>query len=188
MAIERTTNCDESCSSQFGITSSNSWCRPWRRATSSSWTISVPTRERPYRHPRRRRQTAVPTALLARLEPHRAGLLQAQDPDAKGRRTNRRGHLATRRQAARPVHRPRMRQLHQQRRICFNLKQSRSNGHAVVPENLIRRKNLIRKFASVTSLPANRTRSADAHSRITSHGAEDSRCDSHKAQVGCQHR
>ena len=46
----------------------------------------------------------------------------------------------------------------------------------------------IRKFASVTSLPANRTRSADAHSRITSHGAEDSRCDSHKAQVGCQHR
>ena len=79
-------------------------------------------------------------------------------------------------------------QLHQQRRICFNLKQSRSNGHAVVPENLIRRKNLIRKFASVTSLPANRTRSADAHSRITSHGAEDSRCDSHKAQVGCQHR
>ena len=62
------------------------------------------------------------------LEPHRAGLLQAQDPDAKGRRTNRRGHLATRRQAARPVHRPRMRQLHQQRRICFNLKQSRSNG------------------------------------------------------------
>ena len=44
----------------------------------------------------------------------------------------------------RPVHRPRMRQLHQQRRICFNLKQSRSNGHAVVPENLIRRKNLIR--------------------------------------------
>ena len=140
------------------------------------------------RHPRRRRQTAVPTALLARLEPHRAGLLQAQDPDAKGRRTNRRGHLATRRQAARPVHRPRMRQLHQQRRICFNLKQSRSNGHAVVPENLIRRKNLIRKFASVTSLPANRTRSADAHSRITSHGAEDSRCDFHKAQVGCQHR
>ena len=59
---------------------------------------------------------------------------------------------------------------------------------AVVPENLIRRKNLIRKFASVTSLPANRTRSADAHSRITSHGAEDSRCDFHKAQVGCQHR
>ena len=61
------------------------------------------------------------------LEPHRAGLLQVQDPDAKGRRTNRRGHLATRRQAARPVHRPRMRQLHQQRRICFNLKQSRSS-------------------------------------------------------------
>ena len=59
-----------------------------------------------------------------------AGLLQAQDPDAKGRRTNRRGHLATRRQAARPVHRPRMRQLHQQRRICFNLKQSRSNTSA----------------------------------------------------------
>ena len=83
------------------------------------------------RHPRRRRQTAVPTALLARLEPHRAGLLQAQDPDAKGRRTNRRGHLATRRQAARPVHRPRMRQLHQQRRICFNLKQSRSRMVAV---------------------------------------------------------
>src|SRR5712672_1094113 len=41
--------------------------------------------------PSRRRQTLLPATLLARPQPDRAGLRQAQDPAAQSRRTNHRG-------------------------------------------------------------------------------------------------
>ena len=58
------------------------------RATSSSWTTCRPQGRR---HPRgdrgARRRAALPAALLARPQPDRAGLRQAQGPPAQGRRT-----------------------------------------------------------------------------------------------------
>ncbi len=65
--------------------SSSSCCLPSRAATSSSWTISAAQEQgRATTHPLRRRQAPLSAALLARPQPNRAGLCQAQDPAPQG--------------------------------------------------------------------------------------------------------
>ena len=67
------------------------------------------------RHPRgdrsARRRAALPAALLARPEPDRAGLRQAQGAPAQSRRAHSRWAVDCHRQAARPVPAYRVRQL-----------------------------------------------------------------------------
>src|SRR5262249_10761450 len=66
-------------------------------------------------------QAVLPAALLARSQPDRAGLCQAQDPIAQNRSAHHRGHLARHRHAPRPLQTRGMRQLPPQRRLCFSL-------------------------------------------------------------------
>jgi hypothetical protein len=55
-----------------------------RPAISSSWTISAATKvSRSTTHPFGRRQALLPAEILARPEPHRTGLRQAQAPAPK---------------------------------------------------------------------------------------------------------
>src|SRR5437763_1313872 len=61
--------------------------------------------------PNRRRQAVLSAALLTRPQPDRAGLCQAQNPPAQGRRTNHRGHLETHWFPPRLLHPRRVRQL-----------------------------------------------------------------------------
>ena len=61
---------------------------------------------------------------------NRAGLRQAQAPHAKGRGTDRRGHMATYRNAPRKLSTRRVRQLSRQCWICFNLSETRSNARS----------------------------------------------------------
>ena len=76
----------------------------------------------------RRRQAVLPAEILARPEPHRAGLRQAQAPAAQSCRANRRGRLGRNRPAAPSLHTTGMRQLLRKRRICPNLNSSRSRS------------------------------------------------------------
>jgi hypothetical protein len=76
------------------------------------------------RHSSGRRQIVFPAALQPRPQSDRAGLCQAQDLAAKGRRTNCRNHLEAHRHIAQLLHTAGMRQLLRQRRIRFNVKQS----------------------------------------------------------------
>src|SRR5262249_57358747 len=78
-------------------------------------------------HSRRRCQVVVPAALQSRPQSDRAGLCQAQDPAAKGRRKNRRSHLETDWRTPVSLRPTGMRQLLQKRRIRVNLNGSDSS-------------------------------------------------------------
>ena len=84
--------------------SSRCWRRSCGRATSSSWTTSPPTRSPAPRGDRGSRCRApLSAALLARSQPDRAGLRQAQGPPAQGGRANRRRPVEHHRPTARPI-------------------------------------------------------------------------------------
>jgi len=95
---------------------------PSAPATSSSRTTSAAIRpsDSPT-DPQGRRQAVLPAALLARPQPDRAGLRQAQDPAAENRSAHHRGQLARHRLTPRPLQTRGMRQLPRQRRLCFSL-------------------------------------------------------------------
>src|SRR5213076_1366099 len=78
-------------------------------------------------HPRGRRQALLPAEILARPEPDRAGLRQAQASAAQGRRANPRSHLRRNRRNPPRLYARRMCQLLQKLRICPNLKSSGSS-------------------------------------------------------------
>src|SRR5258707_5839696 len=64
----------------------------------------------------------LPAEILPRPEPHRAGLHQVQNSAAKGGSAKLRGDLRRLRQNPRQVLPGRMRRIHQERRICVDLK------------------------------------------------------------------
>ena len=84
----------------------------------------------PQSDPRRRRQAPVFAAVQPRPQSDRAGLRQAQTPDAQSRRTDPRSNMAPHRIAARCFQSRRMPQLSHQFRIRINLMSSDSSSRA----------------------------------------------------------
>ena len=93
--------------------------RPCGPATSSSWTISASHKGKAVRQLIRAAgaKLLLPAQILARPEPHRAGLRQAQALLAKSRRANPRSRLRRHRPNPRDLHATGMRQLLHKLRI-----------------------------------------------------------------------
>ena len=93
-------------------------------ATSSSWTISAPTKDSrcEKRSGGPEPSSSSPTALQPRSQSDRTGLCQAQATHACRRRTNHRGNMESRRKPAQTLPTRRMQKLLRQCRIRFNVR------------------------------------------------------------------